>query len=262
MRITPTRALVALALAAPLAAQANPVRVRVMVENIAPTDSITFAPLLVGFNNGSFDAFDAGQPASAAIVPIAEGGSGAVWFPEFQAADPGAVLGTVLPDPAGPLLPGASGMQEFIVDPAVNRFFTFAAMVVPSNDYFIGNDSPTAYMLFDALGNLNITSIVQRASDIWNAGSEATDPAHAAFLAIGTNALRTPENGVVGLDFADLATFDGLQTAAGYTFASQLAADTDVYRISFSVQPVPVPAALPLLAGGLGLLGAFARRRG
>jgi hypothetical protein len=63
-------------------------------------------------------------------------------------------------------------------------------MVVPSNDFFIGNDSPTAYRLFDAAGNLRSASITIKASEIWDAGSEVFDPDAAAF--VGNNDLRTP----------------------------------------------------------------------
>lgn len=238
-------------------AGATTVQLRVTVENLAPANSISFAPLRVGFNNGTYDSFNAGEASSAAMISIAEGGSGSDWFPAFAAADPTATLGTVLPNPAGPLTPGATGTAVFDVDPAVNRYFTFGAMVVPSNDYFIGNDSPTGFELFDAMGNLNISTISQFGRSIWDNGSEATDPLNAAFLAIGNNDLRTPQNGVVNFDFADLATFNGLTTGAGYTFDSQLTADTEVYRISFEVIPAPGTAALL----GLGGLLTLRRRR-
>lgn len=240
-------------------AWAVPVEVQVTVENLAPANSIAFAPLRVGFNSGLYDSFDAGKAASEAIVSIAEGGSGDLWFPAFQAAEPNATLGTVVPNPAGPLLPGASAQAQFVVDPAVNRYFTFGSMVVPSNDHFIGNDSPMQYELFDAGGQLNIASIVLQGGDIWDAGSEATDPVNAAFLQVGTNALRTPQNGVVVFDFADLSTFNGLTTAPGYVFNSQLAADLDVYRISFEVVPEPSSTALLALSG---ILGVVLLRRG
>lgn len=244
----------------PVASFGRIVQLQVKVENLAPANSVAFAPLRVGFSNGTFDAFNNGQVATAPIISIAEGGSGADWFPAFQAAEPAATLGTVVPNPAGPLTPGAVASQTFTVDTAINRFFTFAAMVVPSNDHFIGNDSPTRFPLFDASDNLVLTSILQSGGDIWDAGSEATDPANAAFLVVGNNNLRTPQNGVVNVNFSELASFNGLTTAAGYVFQSQLTADTSIYRISLSVVPEPGSAALAAL-GGLGLAVGFWRRR-
>lgn len=234
-------------------ATAGTTQVQVMVENLAPTNSVSFAPLRLGFNNGSYDSFDENQTASPAIISIAEGGSGADWFPAFMAADPSATLGTVVPNPAGPLTPGATGVNTFDVDASTNRYFTFGAMVVPSNDYFIGNDSPTQYELFDTNGNLNISSIELTASDIWDAGSEVDGIFGAAFLQGSSNGDRIPDDGVVEFDFADLSIFNGQTTAAGYTFDSQLQASTPVYRISFSIVPEPASAALLALAGLIAL---------
>ncbi len=244
----------------PLAAQAETLRLRVTVQNLAPVDSIAYAPLRVGFHSGDYDAFNEGEVATAPIISVAEGGSGSEWFPAFAAADPGATLGTVVPMPPGPLLPGGEGRAEFVIDPMANPFFTFAAMVVPSNDYFIGNDDPQQYRLFDAGGMLLLNHIDLFASEIWDAGSEADDPAHAAFIVGGNNDLRTPQGGVVNLDFAGLSIFDGLQTAAGYTFSSQLTANSGIYRIRFEVVEVPEPGGLPLALAGLGLLVAASRR--
>lgn len=239
------------ALVAP--AQAEPIRIVATVTNLAATNSISFAPLHVGFNSGVFDAFNNGQVANVATVSIAEGGAGGAWQTAFGAADPGAVRGTI----GGLLTPGATATRSFTVDPAVNLFFTFAAMAVPSNDFFIGNDNPTQYRLFDATGNLLLNSISLAASDIWDAGSELFDPAAAAF--VGNNSLRTPQNGVVSRNFAELAGFNGLTTGAGYVFTSGLTANTPIYRISFQV---PEPGSMAL--SGLGLmavLGSTLRRR-
>jgi len=253
MRFFRTTPLILAAAAAASVAVAAPVELRVTVDNLAPANSIAFAPLRVGFNAGTYDSFDDGAMAGAAIISIAEGGSGADWFPAFAAADPTAELGTVVPNPPGPLLPDASATADFTFDSAVNPFFTFGAMVVPSNDYFIGNDAPNAYMLFDAGGNLNFNDITLSASDVWDAGSEVDGVFGAAFLQGSSNDDRTPDDDPVGLDFADLSIFNGLTTAAGYTFQSQLTASTPVYRISFEVIPEPGTALLFGLAAVLGL---------
>lgn len=225
----------------------------VTVQNLAPANGIAFAPLHVGFGNGSFDAFNIGAAPGAAIISVAEGGAGGAWQAQFAATDPGAVRGTV----GGLLLAGASASLSFLVDTTTQGLFSYASMVVPSNDFFIGNDS--ARSLFDASGNLTTGSITLKARHIWDAGSEVFDPAAAAF--VGDNGLRTDQNSVVAFNFGELAGFNGLTTGAGYTFHSGLTADTDVYRISFSAQPVPEPATMAMLLAGLATVGRVARRR-
>ena len=253
---TLSRTLAALSLLAGGAnASAAQVQVTVNIENLAPANSVSFAPLHLGFNNGSFDAFNIGAAAGAGIVSVAEGGAGNVWQANFAAADPGATRGTI----GGPLFPGATKTASFLVDTVLNPFFTFGAMVVPSNDFFIGNDSPTEYRLFNGGSALQVSSITIKAREIWDAGSEVYDPTAAAF--VGNNSLRSPQNSVVAFNFAEFYGFNGLPTAAGYTFNSQLAANTDVYRISFTAAPVPEPESYALMATGLLALGALARRR-
>ena len=241
--------------AACASAHAAVVDVTVTVQNLAPTNSISFAPLHVGFNNGTFDAFNLGGVATAPIISVAEGGGGAAWQAAFAAADPGATRGTI----GGLLVPGASRSLTLRVDTALNPFFTFGAMAVPSNDFFIGNDSPTEYRLFNASGGLLSPTIGVKANEIWDAGSEVFDPAAAAF--VGNNDLRRNQNSVVAFNFAEFAAFNGLTTGAGYTFNSALTADSDVYRISFGVSAVPEPGSYALMAAGLAAVGFMARRR-
>lgn len=245
------------------AVSAAVVPVQITVENLAPQNSVSLAPLRFGFGNGAFDAFDEGQAAfllgfpsiaEAPIVTIAEGGSGSNWFPAFLTAESAADTGSVV-GPTGPFLPGQSNSTIIMVDNS-NRYFTFGTMVVPSNDHFLGNDDPQEYEVFDSSGNLILTSITQTAAEIWDAGSETENPANAAFLVGGVNSQRENENGVVSFNFSDLSTFDGLTTAAGYVFdSSLLSADTDVLRISFAVVPEPVSSSLLLSVCGAMLAG-------
>ena len=245
----------AVVLTAAGSAVAGQVELRVTVTSLVPANGISFAPTRLGFHDGTFDTFNIGEAATAPIISIAEGGSGSDWFPFFASQQPNGTAGSV---GGGPLLPGATATNTFLVDPSVNRFFSFGAMAVPSNDYFVGNDAPNAYELFDINGNLTITNISQFADDIWDAGSETEDPANAAFVVGGVNSQRVPENGVVTFDFAGLeSTFNGLTTAAGYVLNSQLASGQEVYRISFEI--VPAPGAVAAF-GVLGLAGLRRRR--
>ena len=226
------------------------------VTNLARTNSISFAPLHVGFHKGTFDPFNIGAVAGAAIISVAEGGSGGQWQSDFAAADPTATRGTI----GGLLLPGATASMNFMVNTALNPFFSFAGMVVPSNDFFIGNDSPIR--LFDGSGNILINTIFQTTNQIWDAGSEIFDPAAAAF--VGNNDLRTPQNSVVAFNFAELAGFNGLTTGANYVFNSQLTAGQNVYRIDFTSVPVstvPEPGTLALLSSALIIVACASRKR-
>lgn len=236
-------------------AQAAVVSLRVTVENLAPANGVAFAPLHVGFGQGLFDAFNAGSTAGAAIISVAEGGSGSAWQPAFAAAEPGATRGTI----GGLLLSGATAFMDFTVNTAMNQFFTFGSMVVPSNDHFIGNDSPTEYQVFDAAGNLLINQITQDASEIWDAGSELSDPLAAAF--VGNNGLRTAQNGVVSFNFSELSANNGFTTGAGYVFSNNLAANTPIYRIGFQVMQVPEPTSAALAMLGLAMVAGTARAK-
>lgn len=241
------------------AAHAQMRTVTVTITNLAAANSVSFAPTHLGFHRGAFDAFNIGAVGAPGIVSVAEGGAGGQWQADFAAADPTATRGTI----GMALLPGQSRSQSFIVNAGLNRFFTFASMVIPSNDFFIGNDNPMQYRLFDDAGNLMLNSITQTSSQIWDAGSEAFSVAGAAFLVNGVNAVRTPQNGRVSFNFEELLGFNGEMTNGGYVFNSGLTAGQPIYRIDFasSVNVVPEPSSMILLGSGLMMLGFAARRK-
>ena len=232
--------------------------VTVTINNLAPTNSVSFAPLHLGFHSGVFDAFNNGQVGGAGIVSVAEGGAGGQWQADFAAADPNSTRGVI----GMPLLPGQTRSQSFLVNAGLNPFFTFAAMVVPSNDLFIGNDNPTGFRLFDASGNLLITSISQFVSQIWDAGSEVAIVANAAFVVGSDNALRVAQNGVVSFSASELSVFNGANTAGGYIFSnSQLNQNTPIYRIDFQSSTVPEPSTVVLFGAGFAVLAMASRRK-
>ena len=79
--------------------------------------------------------------------------------------------------------PGEISWAEFSLNPDNNRYFTYAAMVVPSNDAFIGNHNPWAVELFDAAGHFTGKKIITvLGSQVWDAGTELNTEMDAAFI--------------------------------------------------------------------------------
>lgn len=153
------------------AAMAAQVNLTITAENLSAPNSLSFAPLHYGVHSGVFDAFDIGQVAGPAITSVAEGGFGQPWLDAFAAADPTATIGAI----GAPLFPGQSYSVTVAVDTAINPFFTFATMALPSNDFFIGNDGPQRFRILDGAGNLLVSAIGQKANQIWDNGSEVLD---------------------------------------------------------------------------------------
>ena len=125
----------------------------------------------------------------------------------FEAAPgtPGDINGVVNGGLTGPpvFAPGESGIEAFsTINPAAYQYFSFASMIVASNDNFIGNDNATAYQIFDSAGNfLGTNGVFEIQIDgIYDAGTEVNDASAgggAAFIAGEDGNLGADENGVV-----------------------------------------------------------------
>lgn len=228
-------------------------------------------PVYTGLHAGTFDAFDPGAPASAGIEQVAEvpvpPNPPNLIAPERLAIEPISQGGFIF-GPAGPIMDGESGTLSIdVADPKTNRFATFLAMFVPSNDTFLGNDNPLAYELFDAGGNVISQTIEITASSIYDAGTEVNQLFGSAFPGQDIG-LGDVEGGVITrlLDIDDGAGgdgFDALETLFGQSGAGSIAADTVLFSIDVSETPapIPLPAGLPLLLGALGAFGFVTRRK-
>ena len=98
------------------------------------TNGIHFTPLLVATHDEHTHLFHAGMPASAHLQAMAEGGD-----ITGLSSDVGALGGTVAENPAGGLLaPGASATAMLDVRGRDNRYLSVVAMMLPTNDGFIG----------------------------------------------------------------------------------------------------------------------------
>lgn len=128
------KTLCAAALAASFAAApaANAVDFDVRITNL--TNGIYFTPFLVAAHPAGNSLFATGQPASANLQAMAEGGSIA-----GLVADVTALGATIAENPAGGLLaPGSNTTFNMNTDGTSNDRLSFVSMLLPTNDAFAG----------------------------------------------------------------------------------------------------------------------------
>ena len=135
MKTLLTAALVAALLLA--ASLANATQFNVRIVNL--TNGIWYTPFLVVAHPDGSSLFTVGQPASASLQAMAEGGdiSGLV-------ADVTAMGATFAENPAGGLLPPAMSTNvDLDTDGTANTLLSVVAMLLPTNDAFAGLNSIT-----------------------------------------------------------------------------------------------------------------------
>jgi len=174
------------------------------IENVAPEEGAFFSPTWVGFHDGSFDVFSSGEEASENfpfLEALAEDGNTAGITAAF--ADNGTgVQDTIFGPASPPITSGDSVSVELALDPNSDRYFSYASMILPSNDAFIANGNPFAYEIFDENGNFVATDIIITGDDdVWDAGTEVNDeiPENLAGLAQVEPNTGEDENGIIEL---------------------------------------------------------------
>ncbi|MEM8667267.1 MAG: spondin domain-containing protein [Planctomycetota bacterium] len=222
-----------------------PVELIVTIENLADDGGLYLTPFWFGVHEGNFQVGRAGVSANefAGLELIAEEGDVSELANRFDTESAG--FGGVVFAPDGfagaPVFdPGESSFESVAVfDTNVNRFFSFASMVIPSNDAFVANLNPRAYELFDANGfYLGDQTITLTGGDVWDAGTEVNAVnGGAAFSTEGGNG--TDENGVVRRH-AGLDDFVGSGIPTGQTLASAFNDQTPLARITISLAGRPV----------------------
>lgn len=170
---------------------------RVSVKNLSEKGGVFTTPFWFGFHDNSFDLFNPGEAASAGLEALAEDGTVGGLNAELTDADADA-LGTVLTGAAGPIAPGETTSTIVSVDGSSNAYVNYAAMILPSNDAFVGNS--TATKLFDDDGNfLGPQTTTISGERVYDAGTEVNTELDAAFINQTANDTGVDENGVVAL---------------------------------------------------------------
>ncbi|MCA8884199.1 MAG: spondin domain-containing protein [Rhodobacteraceae bacterium] len=265
-------AALALISAALSGAAAQATTLEVTVENTAQAGGFSFTPLYVAFQNGSFDAFDPGSVASPGLEALAEVGQPATIAAERQVIAPnsqGAVLPGLAVGAPGPVDPGETASVTVDVDGSANPFFTFLAMLLPSNDTFFGVEDPLTHRLFDTAGQFVGTTVIDvTGTNLYDAGTEVNDPADGAAFVAGVDATQGTVEGGLVRKATSLAAFAGAVTPLGPLDGSQIdfLSSPDAFSIArITIRevtaPVPLPAGAVMLMGGLAALGGLGLRR-
>lgn len=249
-----------------VASVASAATLKVSVENLAPQNGTLLTPLWVGFHDGGFDIYD--RNASLDLFPgsesLVEDGATQQISDRFTAVGAGQAQGTILGSMganAGPIDVGEVATLFFEVDPtlASSRFFSYASMVIPSNDAFIANGNPTAHPIFDEAGNFIGADFIELGSDVLDGGTEVNDesPVTTAFFGQAAPDTSVDENGVVTTHpgFNPVGSggiLDALQFAnADFKAEGYQVARIRVELVEDDPQAVPEPAtAFGLLAVG------------
>ncbi|MEM7083997.1 MAG: spondin domain-containing protein [Pseudomonadota bacterium] len=266
MRIL-TKSAVALAALMVMAPIASATTIQITITNNAPAGAVFLTPVWVGLHDGSFDSYDNGAPASAGIEAIAEDGNTVPLSNEFNA--PGGVQGVV---GGAPIAPGQTVTLTLdVASDGSNNYLSYASMVLPSNDYFVANGNPLAHSIESVLNGsaTELSFNIGMPGTVNDAGTEIND-----FLTSAGNGLfgfpggqsgpnqGADENGVITNVLGQDPFGNFLNLPPGFD-ASLFNFNDDFWSsgiATITVTAVPVPAALPLFAGALGMLG-FMRRR-
>ena len=269
MTISVIAATSAIASTLTLVPTASAASIKITVDNLAPENGTFLTPTWFGFHDGSFDLYNRNEPITPGLERLVEDGTVEPLSDEFSAAGhgtvQGAVLGTALTP--GPIDPGESASFTVDLDGSAmsSRYFSYASMVIPSNDFFIANGNPLAHRIFDDNGGFLGTDFVVTGAQVLDGGTEINDelPENTAFFGQAVPDTGVTEGGVVTsasgfipggniLSSTDFANADF--TVAGYNVAR-----FRVELIEDGAASVPEPGiVIGLLAvGGL----ALARRR-
>jgi len=163
------------------------------------TNGIFFTPFLVAAHPAGMNLFIGGQPASASLQAMAEGGDISLLMADLTAAG-----ATIAANPAGGLLaPGMSTNVDMNTDGTSNDALSVVAMLLPTNDAFAGLNSINIPM---AAGTYEFLL------PAFDAGTEANDELITGGGAPGVSGIPADPGALTGTGGTGAATTDANTT--------------------------------------------------
>jgi len=278
----------------------------VTVTNNAPAGGVALTPVWVGFHDGSFDSYNGGLSSQPGLERLAEDGnfgdtstpgtlmydfannqtyidnssgtavSATVNSSQVGTRVQGAIASTVGPPP---FQPGQSSSAIFnLASDGSNDLFSYASMILPSNDYYVANGNPLAWDISSVIAGGGPVSFTIGGNAVNDAGTEINDFTNAApggpnlpglFPGVGlpngqggpnTGAAQNGVNTDVSDPFANFLNADGVNTTQ-FDFTNSTLYSNGIATIKIeSVSAIPEPSSAALM-GIMGLVGLCARRR-
>ena len=267
--------------------------VELTITNNSPDGGVFFTPVWVGFHNGSFDSYDGGSASAPELERLAEDGNTGPISTVFDDNDTLVDTGVTQTGTreqstigAGPIGPGTTVSETFDIDLSdANRYFSYASMVLPSNDYYIANGNPVAHDLLDLDGalagaiisfNIGLPDAVNDAGTEVNfedLGTGTVDESVAGLGLLGPEFVGqsvedtgTPQNGVNAIVLGDPFTPELLSDFSSLNFNDPSLYPDGIATVTLTVlpdslPPIPEPSTIALAALGLGAVLGIKRRR-
>jgi len=171
----------------------------VEVVNKAPLKGTCQTPVWVGIHAGTFDTYDRNAPISEAFERLVEDGNNEPISMDFAMTE-GAVWDATVGEGA-PICPGESSYIPFEITlvPDTVHYFSYASMILPSNDAFVANGDPLAFPLFSESGTFLPVRVESMGNMALDGGTEVNDevPMNTAFFGQTVPNTGVDENGVV-----------------------------------------------------------------
>lgn len=190
---------------------------RVSYTNLGEDGGTFVTPVWFGLHDTDFDLFEVGDAAREGLERIAEDGTFDAIAADLAAADPGATGGVITGPDLPTIGPGVTGSVVVDgIDGTVSPLLSFAAMILPSNDAFIGTSR--SITLFNDEGEFRgARTLTRTGNDVLDAGTEVNTELDAAFLnqaaldtGIDQGGVIAPHVGFIGSANNPVSEFDGM----------------------------------------------------